>query len=52
MKGFHSFFKRGSFVIAMDLQQVDVVGVETLEGCFNLIEDCGSRETILVLVIF
>lgn len=39
MKGFHCFFGRRGGVIAMNLEDINVIGVQAREGGFNLIED-------------
>jgi hypothetical protein len=49
---FHGFFEGRVVVEAVDLEKIDVFGVETLEGCVDLVEDCGAGETVLVLVVF
>lgn len=49
---FHGFFEGRVVVKAVNLEKVDVVGVETCEGCVDLVEDCGAGEAILVLVVF
>jgi len=52
MKGFHGFFKRRVFIIAMDLEKIDIICVETLERGVYLVEDCCAGETVLVLIVF
>lgn len=36
----------------MDLEKIDVVCIKTFERRVDLIEDCGARETVLVLIVF
>lgn len=49
---FHGFFKGRVVVEAVDLEKVEVIRVETSEGCIDLVEDCGAGETVLILVVF
>lgn len=36
---------------AMDLQEVDVVGAETLQRRVDSVEDCSTAESVLVYVV-
>lgn len=49
---FHRFFNGSIVVEAVDLEKVEVIRVETSEGCVDLVEDCGAGEAVLVLVVF
>jgi vacuolar-type H+-ATPase subunit E/Vma4 len=52
VQGFHGFFKRRVFVIAMNLEKIDIICVKAFERGVDLIEDCCAEETVLVLVVF
>jgi hypothetical protein len=44
MECFHRLLDRDRGIKAVDLQQVDVVGSKSFQGCIDRIEDCNSRE--------
>lgn len=51
MKRLHGLLERGVVVEAMDLEDIDVVGVEALERGVDLVEDGRAREVVLVDVV-
>lgn len=52
MERFHGFFKRSEFIISMDLKQIDVICIEALQRCLDLVEDSSAGKAVLVLIIF
>ena len=52
VQSFHSLLWLHSWVVAVDLEQVDVVGVQALQACIHGIEDGLSRKATLVDVVF
>ena len=52
MEGFHRLLWLYCGVVSMDLQQVDVVGVQSLQACIYGIEDGLPRQTSLIDVVF
>ena len=42
MQCFHCFLDRDGGVEAVDLEEVDVVRSESLQGCIDCVEDCDS----------
>lgn len=51
MKSLQGLLDRGIVVKAVDLQEVDVWRVKTLQGRLDLVEDSGSAQAKLVLVV-
>lgn len=46
MESLHGFFDRDVFVEAVDLEEVEVGGVEAFEGGFDVGEDGVAGETL------
>ena len=51
VQGLHGLLQRHVGVEAVDLQQVDVRSIQTLQRCLDLVEDGGAGETAEVLVV-
>lgn len=45
MEGFHRFFDGDIFIEAVDLEEIEVGGVEAFEGGFDVGEDGVAGET-------
>ena len=52
VEGAHGFVDGSGAVEAVDLEEVDVGGLEAGEGGFDLVEDGGAGLAVLVLVVF
>ena len=52
MQRLHRLLNRRVLVEAVDLEQIEVVCAEALEGAFDVFEDGGARETAAVDVVF
>lgn len=51
MQGLHSLLERGVIIKTVDLQQIDVVGVEAGERVVDLVEDRRARQEAAVNVV-
>lgn len=51
MKRLHSLLQWGVGIEAVDLQQIDIVGIKALEGGIYCVEYCLARKTTLVGIV-
>jgi hypothetical protein len=52
IKSLHRFFNRSVVVKAVDLEQVDVVDIQSLQAGIDGVEDRLARETTVVGIVF